>query len=415
MSIKIRFSLEPRRIIFPGIKWNSQSAEVMVNRVARELGYQCFRVEGSWVVKFCTEGYVWIRWFKRKLHGESQTNIAGPGFHAAAIGFLEALAEKEKLKLNIQDRTGYYLKKDFLSMRQNFFYKWFSDLMEMVSKWDESNEGMFCWPSICYLPGRQQGRLVTHIRSFSYTELRNIVHSGLSLAFAKDFFVWNELERDAYFYRNNGIVLLNQLCYYMPSKRSEEDLKINRSIIENLEMALTMQPDIPFPKNEYLTICSLDGHQPMDVTNVTPYVGEEGIGCRKHLIFRKMGIMAFGIPGCFRYGGERDQCLDYYYDGKEYGGRGYYVYAASLEGRKAEFKSQWFEKGPVEKMMDFSVGNAQARVAFYEPAEYEGELLYGMSAQVLYEEQRMNIIVVYRDPKEQEWALGLIQNIKILE
>lgn len=54
-------------------------------------------------------------------------------------------------------------------------------------------------------------------------------------------------------------------------------------------------------------------------------------------------------------------------------------------------------------------------MAFYEPEEKEEEILYKMSAQVLYKEQRMNINVVSRKPGEQDWALGLIKNIKITE
>ena len=88
---------------------------------------------------------------------------------------------------------------------------------------------------------------------------------------------------------------------------------------------------------------------------------------------------------------------------------------AVFEGRKAEFKNQWFEQGKGPEIQDFDLGKAKARVAFYEPEEKEEEILYKMSAQVLYKEQRMNINVVSRKPGEQDWALGLIKNIKITE
>jgi len=86
MSIRIRFSLEPKKKIFSGIVWNGQSAEGMAKELAKEMGYRCFRIEGFLIVQLCQEGYVWLKWSKGKLQGESQTNIAGPGFHAAAIG-----------------------------------------------------------------------------------------------------------------------------------------------------------------------------------------------------------------------------------------------------------------------------------------------------------------------------------------
>ncbi len=415
MSIRIRFSLEPKKKIFSGISWNCQSAESMAKKLAKEMGYHCFRVEGFLLVQLCQEGYIWLKWSRKKLQGESQTNIAGPGFHAAAISFLERLAKEERLRLKVEDRTGYYIKRDFLAMRQKYFYLWFSDLMKLVSGWGEDGEYMFCWPSVYYVPDRQVGKLITHIRSFSFNEIKGMIHSGIGVAFARDFFVWNELEKDACFYRNSAMVLLHQFCYYMPSGRSGQDEKINREIIELLERALSMDRKLPFPKKEYLEVCSLDGHIPVDLEGVTSLPEDVMIGCRKHLVYRKIGNMSFGLPGNFLYDESYNGSMDHYYDGEDYGGHDYYVYAAVFEGRKAEFKNQWFEQGKGPEIMDFDIGKAVARAAFYEPEERDGEILYGMSAQVLYKEQRMNINIISRKQGEKDWALGLIKNIKITE
>ncbi|MDR7814493.1 hypothetical protein [Lacrimispora sp.] len=415
MSIRIRFSLEPKKKIFSGIVWNGQSAEGMAKELAKEMGYRCFRIEGFLIVQLCQEGYVWLKWSKSKLQGESQTNIAGPGFHVAAIDFLERLADKEKLKLRLEDRTGYYIKRDFLAMRQKYFYQWFSDLMKLVSGWSGDGEYMFCWPAVYYIPDRQEGKLVTHIRSFSFKEIKGMMHSGIGVAFARDFFVWNELEMDAYYYRNSAMVLLHQFCYFMPSARSRQDEQVNQQIIEFLETSLSMDRRLPFPKKEYLEVCSLDGHVPVDLEGVTALPEEVSIGCRKHLVYRKIGNMSFGIPGNFLYDESNSGSMDHYYDGNGYGGHDYYIYAAVFEGRKAEFKKQWFEQGKGPEIVDFDVEKAKARVAFYEPEEKEGEILYGMSAQVLYKEQRMNINIISRKPGERDWALGLIKNIKITE
>ncbi|WP_077612004.1 hypothetical protein [Clostridium sp. Marseille-P2415] len=415
MSIRIRFSLEPKKKIFSGISWSCQSAENMAKDLAKEMGYRCFRIEGFLLVQLCPEGYIWLKWNKRRLQGESQTNIAGPGFHAAAIDFLEKLAQREKLKLKVEDRTGYFLKRDFLTMRQKYFYQWFSDLMDLVSRWGEDGEYMFCWPAVYYIPDRQEGRLITHIRSFSFQEIKGMIHSGMSVAFAKDFFIWNEIEKDACFYRNSAMVLLNQSCYFMPSERSAQDKQVNQAITQLLEKSLSMSRRIPFPKKEYLEICSLDDHTPADLEDAVSMPEDIRIGCRRHLVYRKIGNMSFGIPGNFLFDEADNGSMDHYYDGNGYGGHDYYVYAAAFEGRQAEFKKQWFEQGKAEEILDFDIGKARARTAFYEPEEREGEILYGMSAQVLYKEQRMNINIISRRPGERDWALGLIKNIKITE
>lgn len=415
MSIRIRFSLEPKKNIFTRINWNCQSAESMAKKLAKEMGYRCFRMEGFLLVQLCQEGYIWLKWSRKKLQGESQTNIAGPGFHVAAISFLERLAKEEKLRLRVEDRTGYYIKRDFLSMRQKYFNQWFSDLMRLVSEWNGDKEYMFCWPSVYYAPDRQEGKLITHIRAFSFKEIKGMMHSGIGVAFARDFFVWNELERDACFYRNNAMVLLHQSCYFMPSKRSKQDEEVNREILELLETALSMDRSLPFPKKEYLEVCGLDGHIPVDLEGVVPLPEEVSIGCRKHLVYRKIGNMSFGIPGNFLFDELQNGTMDHYYDGDGYGGHDYYIYAAVFEGRMAEFKKQWFEQGNPEETLDFDIGEASARAVFYKPEERDGEILYGMSAQVLYKDQRMNINIVSRKPGERDWALSLIENIKIIE
>ena len=415
MSIRIRFSLEPKRKIFSGFAWNCQSAELAVKDLAKELGYQCFRVEGMLLIQLCPEGYIWFQWSKRKFQGESQTNIAGPGFHAAVVQFLERFAEENKLKLKVEDRTGYFLKRDFLAMRQKYFYQWFSDLMDLVSGWSEKEEYMFCWPAIYYIPSKQEGKLITHIRSFSFKEINAMIHSGMSVAFAKDFFIWNELEKDARFYRNSAVVLLNQSCYFMPSQRSMQDLYVNHKIVELLETAYTLDPELAFPGKSYLELCDYDLHTPMEMKAFTPMDYEDSIGCRKYLVYRKIGNMSFAIPGNFLYDEEDSSAMDHYYDGKDYGGHDYYVYAAVFAGRKAEFKTQWFEQGVVEEILDFEIEEAKARVAFYEPEVTMGETRYGVSAQVLYKDQRMNINIVCRKPGEKDWALELIKRIKITE
>ena len=269
--------------------------------------------------------------------------------------------------------------------------------------------------AVYYIPERQEGKLITHIRSFSYKELKGMANSGMSVAFARDFFVWNEVEKDAWFYRNSAMVLLNQFCCFMPSDRSEQDREVNETIIDLLEKALTMDRRIPFPKKEYLEVCGLHHHAPMDIEDAVSFHEENAIGCRKHLVYRKIGNMSFGIPGNFLYDDGDPGIMDHYFDGMLYGGHDYYIYAAVFEGRQAEFKSQWFEQGKVEETVDFNMGEARVRTAFYEPEEIKGETIYAMSAQVLYKEQRMNINIISRKPGEKEWALSLIKNIKITE
>ena len=57
----------------------------------------------------------------------------------------------------------------------------------------------------------------------------------------------------------------------------------------------------------------------------------------------------------------------------------------------------------------------KGKAVFYAPEEKDGEMLYNMSAQVLYKEQRTNINITCRKPGEMEWALDLVKKITITE
>lgn len=416
MSIRIKFVLRPKNRITSFKRWRPKPVEEMVRQMAEEQGYTCEHLSCFLLCKICPEGYIWFRWDKGKLRAESQTNIVGPGFHVTVIEFMEQLAERENLKLKAEDRTGYFWRRDFLAMRRQYFYQWFTDLMNTVSEWSEDQEYTFCWPARLYYPDRQKGKLITHIRSFSFTEIRSVVNSGLSMAFAKDFFIWNEIEKDALYYRNYGLVLLNQNCNFMPSSRSESDRTVNKEIIEALETAFSMDSRLPFPKKEYLEVCRLAEHEPLDVSQAEPLPGDAEVGCRKHLVYRSLGNMSFALPGHYLFEENSESSMDHYYDGLDYGGHDFYIYAVVLGiGGQASFKDAWFEQGTPEQDYFFEAEGGKGRVAIYAPETKDGEVLYKMSAQVLYEEQRTNVNITCRKPGEMEWALELVKKIKVSE
>ena len=66
---------------------------------------------------------------------------------------------------------------------------------------------------------------------------------------------------------------------------------VNQEVIRLLEKALEMDPSIPFPKEEYLEVCRLDEHQPVDLSGAEEMIKEGRIGCRRGLLYRTIGLM----------------------------------------------------------------------------------------------------------------------------
>lgn len=415
MSIAIRFTMNPKKSFFRKEHVYQEKTAACARQLAAELGYQVDVIEGHLIYQFCPEGYLWMRFKDGRLSGDCQTNIAGPGFHAAVIHFLEVFAARMDFELFVEDQTGYYQERDFKALRQNYFYPWFHDLMQNV--WERRGDvkaQFVCWPAEYYIPEPRQDLVTTHIRRFSLAEIYGMAHSGLSMAFARDFFVWNEQEKDAYFYRNSALVMMNQECYFMPSSRSREDENVNREIISLLEKALSMDERIPIPKQEYLELCQLSVHPPVNVEKVQDLAAENTIGCRKGLLFRTIGCLRFAVPGHFLYDTGKLGKSERYYDGNQDSGYNYYICAVQCP-EEAGFWEDSFKKDSVADVIDFCAGAARGKMAVYKPVEKQGKTVYTVSAQIVYKKQITIISIDYDDPRDKEWAVNLIKKVQIVE
>lgn len=415
MSITISFSMKPKKYRLPGQERRCSRLAQLAKNMERELGYCCEVVQDMVVYHFCPEGFLWMGWQDGKIIGDCQTNIAGPGFHAAVIHFLELFASRAEFKLFVRDVTGYYEERDFTKMRNNYFYRWFSGLMERVLEKPKADSGqLVCWPANYYLPEEKSDLVTTHIRPFTLTEISRMLKSGISMAFAKDFFVWNEEEKDAYYYRNSALVMLNQECYFMPSDRSREDRAVNQKIIGCLERALKMDPLIPFPKKEYLELCRLAGKEPVPTGRVTEYAGAVTIGCRRGLLFRTIGCMRFAVPGHFLYDAKAAGHSEHYYDGDEKSPRDYYICAVDT-GEPAVFQEEPFQKSRIKEIQEFCAGPAKGKLAVYQPDDRTTTAEYSVAAQIIYKTQLTIISIHYHNPGDFGWAADLIRKVRTID
>ena len=314
-----------------------------------------------------------MAWKGKQLSGDCQTNIVGPGFHGAVIHFLELFAARGELRLYVKDPTGYYADRDFERMTREYFYPWFKRLLSgMISNPRVLAGEPVCWPSDYFVPEPRNGMVMTHIRSFSIRELTGIVRSGLTAPFAKEFFIWNEEEKDAWYFRNCALVLLNQQCYFKPSSRSREDRLVNQEVLRLLEKALQMEPSIPFPEEEYLEVCRLDGHEPVDLSEVNRMVREEPIGCRRGLLYRTIGLMRFAVPGSFLYDMRAQGNSERYYDGESVGWHEYYICAVRTEDHEAAIRQEPFARETVERTESYEERGMQVKIAYYRPSRGNG-------------------------------------------
>lgn len=294
-----------------------------VESQAVESGYNAEHDESSSTVSFCRLGDLFLNYQHEgegntdnviSVNGDCQTNMLGPGFHKAAIEFIDRLQQATRTRFEVEDETDYYTERDFEAMKKKHFHKWLAKLFEIIQ--EQNNKGstslLFCWDINKYYPQSDNGIVISPLGSFRLSEVvRRIREEGIE-SFADDFFIWNNSERDARFHRGMALNAMWEDCYFMPSERSEEDARINGYIISELETTASLDPSLPFPKKEYEELCRLHGCVPVPTDGIPPYETEFAIGYRRGIVNHKVGKIWFSLPGSYLE--DTDEGTLVYYD-----------------------------------------------------------------------------------------------------
>lgn len=281
-----------------------------VESLAVESGYNAEHDESSSTVSFCRLGDLFLNYQHEgegntdnviSVNGDCQTNMLGPGFHKAAIEFIDRLQQATGTRFEVEDETDYYTERDFEAMKKKHFHKWLAKLFEIIQEQEDkgSTSLSICWDLNKYYPQSDSGIVISPLGSFRLSEvIRRIREEGIE-SFADDFFIWNNPERDARFHRGLALNAMWEDCYFMPSERSEEDARINGYIISELETAASLDPSLPFPKKEYEELCRLHGCTPVPTDGIPTYETEFAIGYRRGIINHKVGRIRFSLPGSY--------------------------------------------------------------------------------------------------------------------
>lgn len=289
---------------------NIKTFKRTVEKLAAESGYHAEHDESATRVRFCKLGDLFLNYqYEGKentddivsVTGECQTNMLGPGFHKAAIAFIDRLQQATETRFEVEDETDYYTERDFEAMKKKHFHKWLAKLFEIIQEQEDkgSTSLSICWDLNKYYPQSDSGIVISPLGSFRLSEvIRRIREEGIE-SFADDFFIWNNPERDARFHRGLALNALWEDCYFMPSERSEEDARINGYIISELETAASLDPSLPFPKKEYEELCRLHGCTPVPTDGIPTYETEFAIGYRRGIVNHKVGRIRFSLPGSY--------------------------------------------------------------------------------------------------------------------
>lgn len=417
MSIGVGFILKSKKNILGTKKIEMNKLKTELEELKSNFEYTYQLQQEKIYCEFCEEGFCWLEVSEKEIKGDCQTNIAGPGFHAYVIDFIENLAEKMGLNLVIEDETKYYKTKDFETMRKEYFYSWLNTLTHAI--YEEQQKKLtnicMCWPLDFYLPKDMEGTVVCPSRRFDIKEIERVVQGEAPYTsieeFAKDFFLWNQKEKDAYFYRNSAVVNLNKNCYFMPSSRSDEDQIINARIIMLLEKSLDLDTHIPFPKSCYLEVCQLDNHNPKELEQIRELETIHELGYRKDIVSYTLGNIHFYLPGNFLQEQE-DGGTILYYDSNTSDWRNCRMSAFACK-EAAQFDVNDFKEYSVESLYEFDVDQGKC-MAGIKKVEDEDETYYMLNAEVIFKKQCTVITLCYKNEMDKQWAFETLRKINTI-
>ncbi len=268
-------------------------------------------------VEFCPMGDLYISWEQDpenpeqwNVSGECCTTPAGAGFHKAVVDFLDRLENGCMEGMEVDDAAGYYEHRDFERMKREHFYPWLNSLIHICREQMESDTYSnicFCWNLDQYQPESMPGTIVSPMGRFSSRSLAEKNGQEGIVWFADQFFLWDQQEKDARYYRNKAVNLLWEDCCFVPSQRSEKDSRCNRDILDALEKGAAMDPSLTLPIEAYYQVCRLDGRTPIIPESRPEMKWEFPIGYRKGMVTYACGPLRLTLPGCYLYEWEEDE------------------------------------------------------------------------------------------------------------
>lgn len=388
-------------------------------QMAKDMGYRIEVEEDGLNVNMCPMGNLGVTWTKGgklsreyQVEVECRTSPVGPGFHKAALEFAEKLDIKG---LEVMDETEYYNHRDFEKMRREHFYAWVAMLAKISSdklKEDGSGQMLVCWDLDSYAPESMDRTLVTPMGRFTADALAGLVDSQGIEALAHRFFLWENEEKDALFYRNCAINILWEYCYYRPSSCSEAYKEINSDILNYLERAYALDHKVPLPYEAYREVCGLHEKEPVIPEDCEKLSFEFPIGYRKGMVTEPIDALRLVLPGSYQYewedndGGGAARYCDMFEESP--------IWRVSVFHAGRDILKFMGNGDTLNDMEEKDLKNGRLRFGWVELGkDSEGEDMYMMQCQVISGSALFLITVTYFDQEDREGIAELLRRISV--
>lgn len=234
-------------------------------------------------ILICPQGSIEIKISQDYVVFKSMSSLVGAGYHAYVAEIFQKIVNQGPIYLSIDDECEYLEDHDFERIKETYFMPYLAILLGNMLKMDEEDEACYAWDNKMYLPLAKSYCVITPL---GYLPIQRLAKLSIEEA-SEYFFLWNNLERDAQFYRNSAVHALWNDCYFEKSKLNIHTRRISEMICDALEKSHAMDPKLSQPLAAYLECCSAIGRN-AQLTDVEEYALEV-IGYRKEAVLYAYG------------------------------------------------------------------------------------------------------------------------------
>lgn len=410
MSIEFEFSAKFK---------NKEAFLGALGQLCQDRGYTLQQQEDNLWVTLCPMGVMPMALHEEKslfgkqwlVTGECYTTPAGAGLHKAGIELLDGLASAVK-NLQVEDLTGYYSHRNFERLKQAHFYPWLDSLIHMSSEYGYTNFCL-CWDLTQYQPEEVPGTVITPMGRFRVQTVLDVVEQLGLRWFAERFFLWDNEEKDARYYRNKAMNALWETCHFVPSSRRPADAACNKAIIADLERAAALDPTLPLPLSAYGELCALDGHTPAIPATVTELESEFPIGYRKGAVQESIGSLRLTVPGrhCYEWESRSDGSGNHLWYGIGDDPIWRVTEYRRSNGEDATLSEQWTGDSDIERL-DLPHGKA---IWGWKPFEEDGHTFYQVRCEAVCGPCMYIVSATYMRPDQQEDIYAALRTLKLVK